>query len=472
MVKAVNGIKRKFTDTSAMLKPSEILGPLPSVKELYKNQFIMAWPATVESVLVGIVGFIDMLMVSSLGDAAIAAVGITNQPKFLVLAFFMALNVGVTAVVSRRRGENRQEDANSTLRQTLLVALIMSVALSALAFVFSEPILRFAGSNDEIIEDACAYFRIILVGMPFVAVNLTVNAAQRSVGNTKISMITNISANVVNVIFNYFLIGGVWFFPEMGVEGAATATVLGNIVACFMSIASVRKKGGFLYLEMNKSFLPKKETMSSIVLVSSSAAVEQVFMRIGFFLFAKIVAELGTLEFATHQICINIVSMSFFFGDGLGVSTAALVGQSMGRKRTDIAALYVKMGLRLGYIVSVVLMLVFAFFGGTLVDLFTETEQVVSLGQQISYIIVFMCPAQVVSVILFGCLRGAGDTKFTAVVSLISIGVMRPVVSYILCFPMGFGLIGAWLGLCSDHVIRFFMGIARFASRKWKKVVL
>ena len=130
-------------------------------------------------------------------------------------------------------------------------------------------------------------------------------------------------------------------------------------VAFIIAIVSVRKPDRFLYLSFKESFLPDRQNFSSLINVGSSAAIEQVFMRIGFFVFAKIIASLGTMAFSTHQICMNILMLSFAFGDGLAVAASSLVGQSLGQKRPDMAIVYGKTAQRAGFMIGAFLCVFF-----------------------------------------------------------------------------------------------------------------
>lgn len=468
--KVVN-LLRRFFAVESMLKPGHRTGlPLPSTKEVYLRQYHMSWPCAVESVLVSLIGSIDTMMVGGIGPEAIAAVGITNQPKFILLAMIFSLNTGVTAVVARRKGQNDIEGANRCLRQCLIISLILAVVMGIIGLLFARPILLFAGAQADIIEDATAYFQIIMISIVFMSVSLTINAAQRGVGNTKISMRTNVGANIFNIVFNYLLINGVWIFPELGVQGAAVATVIGNLAGCLMSIASLYYRANFLEMRFKTSWKFDKKTMSSIIGISGSAMVEQVFMRIGFFTYAKIVATLGTVAFATHQICMNIINLSFAFGDGLGVAASSLVGQSLGEKRPDMAIIYGKTGQRMAFGISTLLFFFFLFGGRFLVSLFSNDTQVLTLGAEIMIVIACTTHFQTSAVVFSGCLRGAGDTKFVALTSFISIGILRPVISWVLCTPLGLGLIGAWLGLLVDQFTRFSLNMLRFKGAKWTKI--
>ncbi|MBQ8552101.1 MAG: MATE family efflux transporter [Clostridia bacterium] len=458
-----------------MVKPEQKMQEKYSTSEFYRSFIKIAWPAVMESVLLGLVNFIDSIMVSTQGATAVAAVGLTTQPRMLFYAVFFALSVGVTAIVSRRKGENDREDANKCLAQAVSLCLILGVILVGAAIIFAEPLLIFSGAKEDTLPMSIPYFRITMVGMFFTSIGLMINAGQRGSGNTRISMTTNMTANIVNCIFNALLINGLFFFPKLGVTGAAIATMLGNMVSCAMSVYSVSRNGRFLQLKPTMLFRFKAESLRLIAKISSSAAVEQVFMRIGFFTVAKLVAELSTTEFATHTICMNIINLSFCFGDGLGVAASALVGQNLGRRRPDCSIIYGKTAQRIGICISILLMLLFTFGGELLMKMFMtkvepEAATIISTGVIILRIIALITPAQVSQVLFSGCVRGAGDTKYAAVVSLVCIAFERPVLTYLMCYVFGFGVIGAWIAMLIDQYLRLAFMAHRFSGGKWAKV--
>lgn len=215
-------------------------------KETLKITIDMAWPAIVESFFVAFAGLIDSLMVSSLGSYAVAAVGLTTQPKLLGLALFFALNVAISALVARRRGEKKQDSANEILL-TAIFFIVIAAIISSIAFVFfASAIIGLCGSTADTHNDAVVYFRIIMGGMIFNCIQMGINAAQRGAGNTKITMRTNVTSNTINILLNYLLINGRFGFPALGIRGAALATISGTVVACIMSVASIFKKESFL----------------------------------------------------------------------------------------------------------------------------------------------------------------------------------------------------------------------------------
>lgn len=232
----------------------------------------IAVPAIVESFFVAFAGLVDSFMVSSLGSNAVAAVGLTTQPKFLGLSVFMAMNVSLSALVARRFGANKRNDANAILSTALAMIVILAAVLGVSLAIFAPQIMDLCGSTPETHDGAVLYYRIIMGGMIFNCIQMGINSAQRGAGNTKITMRTNITSNTINIILNYLLIDGHFGFPALGIAGAALATVLGTVVACIMSIISILKPGSFINLLyiIKKRIYPSFTALRSIVRVGYS----------------------------------------------------------------------------------------------------------------------------------------------------------------------------------------------------------
>jgi putative MATE family efflux protein len=455
-----------------MLKENQIIDKLPSTSQAYKNFIKIAWPSALEAFLVGAIGSVDTIMVGKLGEGAITAVGITNQPKFILLAMIFSLNVGVTAITARRKGQQDQKGANRTLRAGIVICAVLSILMSFIGYTFAKPILLVAGAEDTYLKDAITYFRILMFSIPFQALNLTINAGHRGCGKTKISMTTNVTSNLVNIVFNYFLINGIAFFPRLEVAGAAIATVMGAVVAFLISLNTLFRRNGYLTFFNKAGWSLKNEILMPILKISSSAFVEQVFLRIGFLAYAAIIARLGKNVYATHIICMNILTLSFCFGDGLSVAASALVGQNLGAKRPDLSIMYGKTGQRIAFMISSVIFLIFLFGRGLLVSLFSSNADIIALGANIMILAALGTHMQTSQVVLSGCLRGAGDTAYVAITSLISVAIIRPLITWLLCYPLGLGLYGAWISLLVDQCFRLVTSYTRFSSGKWSKIII
>lgn len=445
-------------------------------KELYKDIVRIAWPSFVELLLTQLASMVDLMMVGSMGGTknpgigvqALSAVGLTTQPKFLLMAAFIAMNTGVTALVARYKGQNDKEKANLVVRQGLLLTFTLTVILSILGTIFAKPMVIFMGSTEDIVTKwATEYLQIQMIGFMTMALTSTITAALRAVGDARTCMIYNLIANGVNVIFNWLLIYGNLGFPELGVAGASLATVIGQFVAFVIAFIVLVRGNGFLKLEFKLGFRPQKHVLGNIINIGFPAMIEQLLMRAGMILFAKTVATLGTTAYATHQVCMNIQALSFMSGQAFAVSATTLMGQSLGKRRTDMAQAYCGRTRTIGLGFSIILALVFSFFGGAIVGLYNSDPDIIKIGGTIMLFVAFLQPFQSAQFILAGSLRGAGDTKMTAIITFITVLLIRPILAIILV-SNGLGLYGAWLALACDQIIRSALMLMRYRSGKWK----
>lgn len=442
-------------------------------KEHLKTCFDMAWPSILESFFMAFAGLLDSLMVSSLGASAVAAIGLTAQPKFIALAIFIANNVALSALVARRRGEKRREDANQIAMTAFLFAIGAAALISVLFVSGADFILVLCGTNADTHNDAVTYFTIIMSGIIFNVIQMTINSAQRGSGNTKITMRTNMVSNTINVFGNWVLIGGHLGFPALGVRGAAIATVFGSFVACIMSIISILGKDTFVSIPfmIKTRIRPAWNAFKNIIHVGYSIFFEQLLMRIGFMATALMAANQGTEAMAAHQVSMNLMGLAFSFGDGLQAAAVALIGHSLGAKLPDQAKDYGFTCKFMGLTISILLGLVYLFGGKTLFGLFFPTEpHIVQICIHISYVIIITILFQISQVIYMGCLRGAGDTKYTAMCSMISVTVIRTVFSFVCCYWFHWGIIGIWMGILADQVSRYFCGSLRFKQGNWVNI--
>lgn len=467
----------------ALLGDLKVNNKLPSEvksKELYQDIIRIAWPSFIELLLTQLASMVDMMMVGSMGGKAhpeigaqaLSAVGLTTQPKFLLMAAFIAMNTGVTALVARYKGQNNKEQANLIVRQGLTLTFLLTVILSILGTVFARPMVIFMGSTEEIVTEwATQYLQIQMIGFLTMALTTTITAALRAVGDSKTCMIYNLIANVINVIFNWLLIYGNLGFPELGVAGASLATVLGQFVAFIIALSVLIRGNEFLKLEFKLGFRPNKAVLGNISNIGLPAMVEQLLMRAGMIIFAKTVATLGTTAYATHLVCMNIQALSFMTGQAFAVSATTLMGQSLGKRRPDMAQAYCSRTRTVGFGFSIVLALVFSLFGGTIVGFYNSDPEIIRVGGQIMLFVAFLQPFQSSQFIIAGGLRGAGDTKTTAIITMITVLLIRPIVAITL-IHLNFGLYGAWIALACDQLVRSGLVLARYKSGKWKMIKL
>ncbi|NLT58577.1 MAG: MATE family efflux transporter [Clostridiales bacterium] len=459
-------------DDSHYSKPVRGRHPLPegvTNRHLYNDVVRIAWPSLVELLLVQLTSMADLIMVGILGPLAISAVGYTTQPKFMLATVFMALNVGNTAMVARYRGAGNFEMAKKTLRQSVMINFTIGLICSIIGYFYAEPLVRFMGaSTPQTVEWATAYLKVQMIGLLSISMTSAVTSALRAVGNSRTPMVYNTVANLVNLVFNYLLIGGNFGFPRWGVAGASIATVMGQVVAMMMAFYVVLKKDAYLPLEPSKGFKPDRRILADIFRIGLPSMLEQVIMRVGVILYTRTVASLGDILMAAHQICMNIQALTFMNGQAFAVSATALVGQSLGRRRGDMAAFYANRTQRVGMFVSFVIGMIIFFYAGPIISLYTDDPIIISNGVRVLRMVAVIQPLQAAQFILAGVLRGAGDVKYTAFITFVTVLIVRPGTAAYAIYVLGAGLMGAWAAMVADQLLRTVLVALRYNTGKWR----
>ena len=185
-----------------------------------------------------------------------------------------------------------------------------------------------------------------------------------------------------------------------------------------------------------------------------------------------IVASLGAVPLAAHYVCMNLMDIFYYFAMGLGFAGASHTGQSLGHKRPDIAKTYGKIGARIGFVVGLVSALIFIGPGNYLVELYTRESEVVLLSGSLMGIMAVAAFPQALQQVYSGVLKGAGDTYYIMKYSLVSVAIIRPIITYLLCITLGLGLLGAWLSLCFDQCLRLCCSYSRFIKGAWQHKIV
>ena len=440
---------------------------------LYGDILRIAFPTAIELALTSLVSMADLIMVGGLGTWAITAVGLTTQPKFVLMTMVMAMNVGATSLVSQSRGAGDQEKARLYTRQALLINLALALLFSAAGILSSRALVQFMGAAETRVLDAGdAYLKIQMASFVFYGITSTITAVLRGIGDSRTAMYYNSVANFVNILLNYLLIGGKFGFPALGVAGASLATAISQFAAFLLAVAALCRKNCYLHIGLHDDFRPRIKECREIISIALPAALEQLMMRAGSIVFSRTIASLGTLEFAAHQVCMNIQSLTMMNGQIFAVSATTLMGQGLGRRRPDMAQAYTTRCRRCGMWVAVSLGLAFVLFGRPLSSLYTDDPLCISICLNILWIVAFIQPFQSSQFIVSGALRGAGDTGFVAKLTFFTVLLLRPGLAILAVDYLHLGLSGAWMAIATDQVLRAIAILLRYRSGKWKVLCL
>jgi putative MATE family efflux protein len=433
----------------------------------------LTWPSLAENVFTSFMSMADMIMVGGLGAYALSAVGLNMQPKFIMMAVFMAMSVGTTALVAQCKGARNPDGANNALDQSVILTLAMAIVVCITMLVLAEPLLRWiAGSelSEQTIVEGITYYRIQIYGFVPMALTFNINAALRGAGNTRATFYNNSVANVVNVILNYCLISGNLGFPRMEVAGASLATIIGQFVGFIMAIIVVTGGRQYICLKLRKRWRLDFTMIKRVINIGIPSFIEQFIMRVGSLWFTTIVTALGDTSYAAHMVAMNIQQLSFTTGMAFGTAATTLTGQCIGRKRVDLAWVYVRMTQLLGLIVSGIIAVFMFTCGKLLSGMYSNEMVIISLASDMLKIIALVNPIMNARFIYASALRGAGDAKSIALVTFIGVLLVRPLVALLLVNMMGLGLTGVWVALSSDFVISCVVIWIRYRKGKWTRI--
>lgn len=431
--------------------------------------FRLMIPLMLEQLLLVTVGMADTMMVAKVGQAAVSGISLVDQLNTLLIQIFAALATGGAVVASQYLGRKDRDSACQSARQLVYIVLLISCSVGAIAVLFNQHLLRivFGNVEAEVMQAANTYFWLSALSYPFIALYNAGAALFRSMGNSKVSLFAALVMNVVNIGGNAIFIYGF----QMGVAGAALSSLISRTIACAMMMYLLHNPDMPIYLRDLLHFDYKKDIVKSILRIGVPSGLENGMFQFGKLLVASLIASFGTTAIAANAICNNIASFSNIPGSAVSLSMITVVGQCVGAKEYKQARGYVKLLLKMAYIGMGVVNVATILLASPLVQFYGMPQATTELA--IEVLIVNCIVSSVIwqpSFIMPNALRAAGDTKYTMMVSAISMWIFRVGMSYVLGQWFDMGLMGVWLAMMIDWLVRGIAFIWRFKGDKWEKI--
>ncbi len=432
--------------------------------------FRLAGPSLVEMLLINFTQMLNMIMVGRVGPEAVATVGLTNQPFFLLLALFMAFNVGTTAIVARSIGADNPLEANRAAAQAFLLNMALSVIVASISCVYAGDLLRLMGADEDLVSYGLRYAKLIYLSIGFTAVSMALTAILRGAGDTRTPMKINVVANVLVVALGFPMIYGLFGLPKWGVLGAAIATVISQCISMVWVVAVLFNGKFAIRLNFRNLLSVDGPMIRRILKIGIPTAAEQIIMRLGMLIFVKVAASLGTMALAATQIAFNVFGLTFMPGMAFAIAASTLVGQALGANRPDLAETYGWQIRKIGMIVAGCMGIVFIFFAPYIMMLYSPERDIIDKGSVGLRIMGLIQVSQATQFILGGALRGAGDTRFPLYSTLIGVWGFRVVLSLLFVYVWRWGIAGIWIAAAIDQCMRSILIYVRFKKGKWKAV--
>jgi putative MATE family efflux protein len=352
------------------------------------------------------------------------------------------------------------------------MSIMMGIGATSILLFFSREILVLMSAEPKVVDLGAGYLQIVGGFLVFRLVILACSGVLRGAGDTKTPMKVTLIINCVNILFNWLLIFGVGPFPKLGVSGVAWATSIAYTLGTCLLLTKLFAGKCILPIHMHHLARVHIESLQRIFRISIPAAIDAFLTQMGFLFFTKIVAILGTVSLAAHQIAVRIESISFMPGFALAVSTATLVGQSLGAKNVDLALLSMKRSCYFALGLMGFFALIFLVFPGQMAMVFKPESGVLSRAVTCVMIAAIEQPALAVYMVYAGGLRGAGDTISPMVITIAGTLCLHVPMAYLFGITLGWGLAGVWLGAAIDWICRAIAIYILYKRGRWKRVTV
>jgi len=455
---------------SAAMRAGEVI-PL---RDQLRLVVALSIPAILEQLVMTMMSYIDTAMVGSLGSGATAAIGVVASTTWLLNGVVSAASVGFSVQVAQYLGAGRESDSRDVLCQAILFNGLFGVALALFTLALGRFLPTLLGADVLIRPDATAYLSIVGAFLPLSMAATLYSSIFRCSGNVLLPSLMNVGMCLLDVVFNFFLIyptrqiaGITVWGAGLGVAGAALGTGLAQGCVGIGLLLLVIRRRGPLRLQGNEHWRFTRTCMSKTMQLSAPAALERITLTLAQIIMTSIVTSMGTLAVAANYIAVQTESICYLPAYGVAAAATALVGQSIGAGRPDMARRFAYATTALGFLLVTVMGTLMFALAPMLTGLLTPEAEVVALSAQVLRIVAFSEPLFAVSIVVISALRGAGDSKGPFFVNLCSMWGVR--VLGVLLFTRQFGLVGVWVTMTVELTFRGSVFLIRLLRGHWIK---
>ena len=411
---------------------------------------------------------VDQIIVGLLGATAVAAVGLSNSIAAIAILLCAAIGTGSGALIAQAYGRKDMEDVSRTAAISQTVAGTFGAISALLLIIFSKPLLVLVGAHDDLAELANGYFRFFAASLPLMVLGTVTSAAFRSLSDSRTPMTITIASVVLNTGLGFAFVLGCGPIPRLGVAGAGLATLISQFLRCLVLLGTFYlKKGMRWHWPVPGSKV--NSTSSKLIGLTTPIAVSEVLWGAGSFIYALVFIRLGTSSLAASQIVTTIENIFIVAAAGLGPAAVAAVGQKLGTGSVQAAKKHANVVLKLGFVTSVVLGILFAGVSLFVSILFPKVGAEV-LRFVVGGILIVACfqPAKVLNGIFGnGLLAAGGDTKFVLMTNLAgTYGVGLPLAMFLGLFTH-LGLYGVFFAKGADEITKLVCFVFRYRTPAW-----
>ncbi|WP_307761519.1 MATE family efflux transporter [uncultured Phascolarctobacterium sp.] len=433
--------------------------------------FKMTWPIFIEILLQMMVGNVDQFMLSRYSQHSVAAVGNANQIINIVIIALSVISMAATILIAQHRGAGNKEKVAEVCTVALLTNLVLGGAISLVLFVFDDFFLHLLDVPPEIWAEAALFLRYIGLFIIVQSAYISFISFFRGYSLLKVTMMTSIIMNVINITGNCFLIHGFGPIPSLGVLGVTISTNTSKVLGLLLIMYFFRR---FIDVRLSRKYLTPfpKHTLFKILYLGLPSGGESLSYQISQMVIMRFVNVMGLVVITTKIYAYIIANCTYVYTQSLAMATQIIVGFLIGTGNLDAVSSRVWKTIRLGVLISGALTFVLYLNSDFIYGIFTDNPEVLELGRHIFLIEIFLEMGRAVNMVMVMSLQAAGDIKWPVTTGLISMWLTATLGSYILGIVCGLWLSGVWLAMCADEILRACVFIYRWRSGGWRKIKL
>ena len=433
---------------------------------LNRAVYLLAIPMMLEMAGESLFAVVDAFFVARLGAEALAAVGITETVLEIIYAIAIGLGMSVTAMVARRIGEHDERGAARTAVQAIWVGLGVSVLFGVAGAIWAPDVLRLMGADEATVALGSGYTRIIYGSMPVILFLFVNNAIYRGAGDAAMAMRSIWLANGINIVLDPLFIFGIGPFPELGLTGAAVATVIGRGIGVLYQFWGLGRGARLRITAADVGFDP--DVIFRLMRVSAGGVLQMLVATASYIGLIRILATFGSVVLAGYVIAIRVVIFIILPSWGLANAAATLVGQNLGAGKPERAerAVWVTGLWNMAFMAAVTV--VFVAFAGPIVRIFTSEPATAAVGESALRIISYGYVMYAWGMVVLQAFNGAGDTWTPTGVNLVAFWLVQIPLAWVLAHVVGIGHEGVYWAIAVSYSLSALIGLLLFRRGKWK----
>ena len=427
---------------------------------------LLSLPAMIAQISSVAMQIIDAAMLGHLGTKESASVGLVSTTIWLLGGLCSACAAGFSVQVAHHVGANDYAGARNVVRQGMTTGVAFSVMLGLIGLGIAPFLPHWLGASEDICKDASEYLMVVAAALPILLLNNLAAGSLRCSGNIKLPSMLGVMMCTLDVLFNYLFI----FIFNMGTLGAAWGTFVAYIITMVCMVGALVYKDKILRFSLDAKgvFKPTKMTLKKALVIGSPISLERGVMCGAQIAISGIIAPLGSVAIAANTFGINIESLCYMPGYGVGEAATTLVGQSLGAKRSDLMRSFAWISMWLGMFTMTIMGIVMWLFAPEMMGLVTEDTDVITLGAEVLKIEAWAEPMFAASIVAYSIFVGAGKTLVPSIMNLASIWIVRLSLALILAPTMG--LKGVWIAMCVELCWRGAAFLFKLSRKGWSQI--